>query len=400
MTDQRNYQLRKPKFTTFEFYRLIDTYVRAGEEVAGRPWRVAADALRRAIRRAESGLLGPWSAEQLVTGLAEEYANLMYGLLTSVPSAIEEVTTRLNNPPPGTMTEYRVRIEGAHPKELGTLIQVGDKEETPFIVPARVLDASQGWAAWFVPTEKVVALIKGGIDSRRIDAAISDDFEPLDCGGGRSMVVLLGIDYRVSDFGRYQELALAVCVTPKEAAAQPGALFARLLVSDRFSVGPTKRIWGFHKDFFKDLQVYYGKSYAQFYTGQGAKGDFFLTVPRFGTGRSFEIPLVIYSVRGPDPDNAIAGSVRSIMTRSGAGEGVQVGGTVELQLGCRPTPDANGNPIGHCFCSNPEIPSCLCDELRLLGIDQTLPAANGWTERMTGMFGAPGPLGLHPFGNH
>ena len=110
-----------------------------------------------------SGLLGPWSTEQLVTGLAEEYANLMLGLLTAVPSAIEEITTRLNNPAPGTMSEYRVPIEGAHPEEFGTLIQVGDKEETPFIVPARVLDASQGWAAWFVPTEKAVTLIKGGI---------------------------------------------------------------------------------------------------------------------------------------------------------------------------------------------------------------------------------------------
>src|SRR5260370_882112 len=256
----------------------------------------------------------------------------MYGLQTSVPSAIEEITTRLNNPPPGTMSEYRVPIEGAHPEEFGTLIQVGDKEDTPFIVPARVLDASQGWAAWFVATEKVVALIKGGIDSSRIDAAIADDFEPLDCGGGRSMVVLLGIDYRVSDFGRYQELALAVCVTPKEAAAQPGALFARLLVSDRFSVGPTKRIWGFHKDFFKDLQVYYGKSYAQFYTGQGAKGDFFLTVPRFATGRSFDIPLLIYSVRSPAPDNAIAGSVRSLMTPTAALKSVHARRTLQLQL--------------------------------------------------------------------
>jgi hypothetical protein len=399
MTEQRNYQLRKPKFTKFEFYRLMDTYIRAGEEVAGRPWRLAADTLRRSIRRVESGLLGPWSAKQLVTGLAEEYVNLMYGMLTAVPSAIEEITTRLNNPPPGTMSEYRVPIEGAHPEVRGTLIQVGDKEDTPFIVPARILDASQGWAAWFVPTEKVVALIEGGINSNHIDPAIAEDFEPLDCGGGRSMVVLLGVDYRVSDSGQYRELALAVCITPKEAAAQPGALFARLLVSDRFSIRPTKRMWGFHKDFFKDLQVYYGKIYAQFYTGQGDEGDFFLTVPRFGSGRSFDIPMVLYSVRDPDPADDVAGSVRSVLNRSGAGEGVQVGGTVELQLGRKPTPDANGKLSGHCFCSDPEIP-CLCDELRLLGIDQTLPAATGWTERMTGIIGAPGPLGLHPFGNH
>jgi hypothetical protein len=31
--------------------------------------------------------------------------------------------------------------------------------------------------------------------------------------------------------------------------------------------------------------------------------------------------------------------------------------------------------------------------LRRLGLDQTLPAANGWTERMTGQLEAPYPLG-------
>ena len=298
------------------------------------------------------------------------------------------------------MSEYRVQIEGAQPEEHGTLIQVGDNGDTPFIVPARVVDASQGWAAWFVSRDKVVALMNAGVKSHRVDEAILEDFEPIDCGEGRSMVVLLGIDYRVSDFGRYHEIALAICVTPKEAAAQPGSLFARLLVSDQFSVGPTQRVWGFHKDFYKDLRVYYGDSYAQFYTGQGADKEFFLTVPRFGTMRSFELPLVIYSFRKPDAGDAIAGSVRTVMERSGAGEGVQVGGNmVELHLGHRPTRDAEGNPVGNCFCSDPAIP-CLCDELRHLGIDQTLPAANGWTERMTGEFGAPGPLGLHPFGNH
>lgn len=397
MTDQRNHPLHKRKFARFELAKLIDAYVRGGEEAAGRPWRLAGDALLRSVRLVETGLIGPWSTKKLVTGLAQEYVNLVSGLITVLPSAIEEVATRLNTPPPSTMSKDRVPIDDPHPDELGTLIEVGDG--TPFVVPARILDASQAWAAWFVPMEKIAALIKGGITSGRIDAAIEDDFEPLDCGEGRGMVVLLGIDYRVSDFGRYQELALTVCLTPKEAAGQPGALFARLLVSDRFSVEPTKRIWGFHKDFFKDLRVHYGKSHVQFHTGQGAEGDFFLTVPRFGTGRSTEIPLVLYSVRNPGPDDALTGSVRSVMKRNGSGEGVQVGGTVKLQLGRRPTPDANGNLTGHCFCSNPEIP-CLCDELRQLGIDQILPAANGWTEQMTGSFGTPGPLGLHPFGNH
>ena len=145
MTDQQNYQLHKRKFTKFELARLIDTYVHAGEEAVGRPWRLAGDALRRSIRLVETGLIGPWSTEQLVTGLAREYVNLVYGLITAVPSAIEEVTTRLNNPPPGTMSEYHVSIEGTHPVELGTLIKIEYRGfGTPTIVPARALDASQG----------------------------------------------------------------------------------------------------------------------------------------------------------------------------------------------------------------------------------------------------------------
>ena len=76
MTKQPDHQLRNPKFTTFEFYRLMDRYVHSGEEAIGRPWRLAAGALRRVIRRVEAGLLGPWSAGQVVTGLAEEYVNL------------------------------------------------------------------------------------------------------------------------------------------------------------------------------------------------------------------------------------------------------------------------------------------------------------------------------------
>ena len=30
---------------------------------------------------------------------------------------------------------------------------------TPFVVPARWIDASQGWAAWYVPKEHVTALL-------------------------------------------------------------------------------------------------------------------------------------------------------------------------------------------------------------------------------------------------
>jgi len=391
MPEDRLVPMRQPRFTTLEFYRLMDTYLRAGEDMAARPWRLAADSMRRSARRVLQGLLGPWSAGQVASGLAEEYANLMYGLLTAVPIAIEGITTRLNNPPPGLLSEYQIPIAGADPREFGTIFQLGTDGDIPFIVPARVIDASQGWAAWYVPLEKVAFLMAAGAATGRIDEAALAAFEPVNCGHGRGMVMLLGVDYRVSDFGRYREIALALCLTPKGAADEPGALFARLLVSDQFSLEPARRIWGFHKDCFEDLHVHYTETNAHFYTRHDAGTDFRLTLPRFGTSRSFDVPMVIYSVRRPDPADAIAGPARTIFDRNGSGEGLQIGGTVALHLGRR--------PAGTCFCSKPDIP-CLCDELRGLGIEGTLPAANGWTERMTGRLETPGPLGLQPFGNH
>jgi len=397
MPENRHGPMSQPRFTTLEFYRLMDTYLRAGEDIAARPWRLAADGMRRSARRVLQGLLGPWSAGQVASGLAEEYANLMYGLLTAVPIAIEGITTRLNNPPPGLLSEYRIPIAGADPQEFGTIFQVGQGGATPFIVPARVIDASQGWAAWYVPIEKVAALMTAGVATGRIDDTALDAFEPVNCGHRRSMVMLLGVDYRVSDFGRYREIALALCLSPKGAADEPGAMFARLLVSDPFSLEPARRIWGFHKDCFEELRVHYEETDARFYTGYGAGTDFRLTLPRFGTSRSFDVPMVIYSVRQPDPADAIAGPIRTVLDRNGSGEGVQIGGTVALHLGRKPA-DA-GQHTGTCFCSRTDIP-CLCDELRGLGIDRAPPAANGWTERMTGRLEAPGPLGLQPFGNH
>jgi hypothetical protein len=395
MPEHRHVLMRQPRFTTLEFYRLMDTYLRAGEDITGRPWRLAADGMRRSARRVLQGLLGPWSAGQVASGLAEEYANLVYGLLTAGPIAIEAITTRLNNPPPGLLSEYRIPIAGADPQEFGTIFQIGPGGAIPFIVPAHVVDASQGWAAWYVPTEKVAASMAAGVASGRIDAAALAAYEPVDCGHRRSMVVLLGVDYRVSDFGRYREIALALCLTPKGAAAEPGALFARLLVSDPFSLEPARRIWGFHKDCFEDLRVHYSETDASFHTGLGGGTDFRLRLPRFGASRSFDVPVVIYSMRQPDSADAIEGPVRAILDRSGSGEGMQIGGSVALHLGR----SRQHTDTGTCFCSKTDIP-CLCDELRGLGIDRTLPAANGWTERMTGRLEAPGPLGLQPFGNH
>jgi hypothetical protein len=370
--------MRRPRFTTLDLFRLMDTYVRAGDEIIGRPWRLTADAARRSASLVEQGLLGPWSAANVLSGLGTEYVNLLANLATAVPTAIENIANRLDNPPAGLLSDYQVPIAGADPEEIGTMFEVGPDRTVPFTLPARVIDASQGWAAWYVDKAAIAALL---------DAPTAAAFEPLDCGGGRSMVMLLGIDFRVSDFGRYRELQLAVSVTPKESAAEPGAVYVRIIVSEAFSVEPGKRAWGFDKDVFTQLPVRYRQDHVVFHTGNDTPDDFALRLPRLGNGRSVDVPVVIYSIRNPDSADAIAGPVRIVLNRSGSGEAAQIGGSVALRLG---NPDQK-----NCFCSAPGV-ACLCTTLRTLKLDQTLPAANGWTERMTGTLEAPSPLALQP----
>jgi hypothetical protein len=72
-------------------------------------------------------------------------------------------------------------------------------------------------------------------------------------------------------------------------------------------------------------------------------------------------------------------------TKSGSGEGVQIGGSAALQLG---VPEQ-----GLCLCADGKT-ACLCDTLRGFDIAGTLPAANGWTERQTALFGPPRLLNL------
>jgi hypothetical protein len=64
---------------------------------------------------------------------------------------------------------------------------------------------------------------------------------------------------------------------------------------------------------------------------------------------------------------------------------MQIGGSVALQLGMP------GD--GVCLCADGNS-ACLCDMLRAFDIADRLPAANGWTERQTAVFGPPRLLDL------
>ncbi len=386
-------QLRRPRVTTLDLYRLIDAYKQAGEEFVGRPFRLSADTLRRVTRHVERGLLGPWSSEQVVSGIVREGVNLASGLLSVLPATLEALANRISNPSPAILSEYRVPISGSEPEEVGSMVEIGD---TQLVLPARIMDASQGWATWFVPRAKVVELIRRGTKRGSIDKTILAEFEPLDCGSDRSAVMLIGTDFRVSDLGRYQEVSLGAWLTQRANATKPGLFFVRKMLSAQHPVDLSRQAWGFQSDFFAGLKVDYGRHHAQFFLGQGRKGEFFLTVPRFGSGRSFEIPITIYSALESGRVRKRPYPIRVNMARSGIHEGVQIGGDVEVQLGSGP---GDGDQNGRCFCQGSVIP-CLCDELRNIGVDKVSAAANGWTERLVGSLGPSGPLQIQPFGNH
>ncbi len=375
------------RFTSLDLYRLVDTFVRAGEDIMARPLRISTETMRRASRQVGQSLLGPWSAERLITGLAGDLADLVLGLSLATPGVLRRVAGRLATPPRTALSEYDVPISGAGPAELGLAIDMPDDPGRPFVPPARILDASQGWAIWFVPIEKAAALLQSAGE----EGALMH-FEPIDCGAGRAMICLLGTDYRVSDFGRYREIALAAVVTPRGRAVEPGSFIAHIVVSaGAMQQVPVGQLWGLHATPAPRLQVTYSDGTAGFHAAPGGTAGraFHVSFPRFGGRRTFDEPRIIFSVRRAALRQGATEPLRSVLEQNGRGQGLQVGGNVALRLG---DPSEAG-----CLCVRDG--RCLCRDLRDLGIAGFLPAANGWTERLTGQLLPPGPPGLQPLGN-
>jgi hypothetical protein len=104
--------------------------------------------------------------------------------------------------------------------------------------------------------------------------------------------------------------------------------------------------------------------------------------PRFGDGYSSDQPTFSLSQRGDGKERR---TYWAMTTKSGSGEGTQIGGSVVLELGVR------GD--GGCLCGDGKA-ACLCETLRTFDIADRLPAANGWTERQTAAFGPPRLLDL------
>jgi hypothetical protein len=287
------------------------------------------------------------------------------------PSVAEKAAMEFAQAPPGD-PQRRVGNEGAEPATEGDYFEVAGK---PFAMPARILDASQGWAMFFVSTEA----------ANRALGAASSYLCAFDAGDGRTPLSIIGVDYRNSDFGVYPEIAIALTVTARgDPAGQLFVYYLAIVVTQDFTRDAARIVWGLEKIVAPKLIASYAADAVRF--GLPDRGGKALSIrfPRFGDAHSSDIPTFSISQRR-SPTAAKPQTCWAMMTKSGSGEGTQIGGSVLLELG---TP-----ADGLCLCSDNNS-ACLCEMLRGFDIAESFPAANGWTERQTATFGPPRLLDL------
>src|SRR5262249_15407066 len=133
-----------------------------------------------------------------------------------------------------------------------------------------------------------------------------------------------------------------------------------------------------------DLAVVYRPHRAAFGLGSDHPQSLSIGFPRFGQQRSERIPVSIYSRRDAG-EGSRATPLRSVLTMSGRGQGIQIGGSVSIRLG--------GGDRAQCVCRG-SLGDCLCRTLEEFEVKDRLPTANGWIEHLTGTLDAPQALHL------
>ncbi|MGA7805562.1 hypothetical protein [Bradyrhizobium sp.] len=306
-------------------------------------------------------------AETLLRGLACGYLSWLADVSALAPAVAEKAAMefmRRSHAQPEPRDAY------TQPAAMGESFEVDGK---PFAMPARVLDASQGWAMYFVS-------IKAANDAL---GAAGAKLSAFDAGDGRTPLMIIGVDYRNSDFGIYPEFVVALTVTAKgDPAKQLFAYYLAIVVTQEFTREAASVVWGLEKIVCPKLAVQYAQDNVRFGLSDRHGKALSIRFPRFGDGESSDQPTFSVSQRG---EGAERRTYWAMTTKSGSGEGMQIGGSAILELGVR------GDRS--CLCGDGKS-VCLCETLRAFNIADTLPAANGWTERQTALFGAPRLLDL------
>jgi hypothetical protein len=367
-----------------DLLRLGGDVLRFGAEAYGQWWTITGRSLRRETERLVKGVKASAPPSTLLQGLASGYVNWLSELAVMAPSVAEKAAMEFAQAAHGDR-EPCVGNEGAGPVTEGDYFEVAGK---PFAMPARVLDASQGWSLFFVSTKAA---------NHSLGAA-GNYFSAFDAGGGRTPLTIMGVDYRNSDFGVYPEFVVALTVTAKgDPARQPFVYYLAIVVTQEFTKEAARILWGLEKIVAPKLTASYAADNVRFGLSDKSGKALSIRFPRFGDGHSFDAPIFSVSLRSSPMAGGDAGRRNkrlvdperriywAMTTKSGSGEGTQIGGSVLLELG---TP-----ADGLCLCSDGKS-ACLCDTLRSFDIAERLPAANGWTERQTAVFGPPRLLDL------
>ena len=348
-----------------DLLRLGEAAIRFGAETFGQGVTLTCRSWGREINNVVQGVLRSARPETLLRGAANNYVNWLGELAAIVPTVAEKIAMELALP----TLDHPATGEGDRSAPTAPESENFVIDGRPFVLPARVLDGSEGWSIYFVPTKAAEAAL----------GAAGDFVTAFDAGGGRTPLMIVASDYRSSDFGVYREIVVALTVTAKGDPA--GQLFNHCMaiaVSHEFTKRTAHAIWGLEKTLTPDLTVSYAADTALF----GLPKALSVRFPRFGDGEYTDRATFSLSQRGEGRDRR---NHWAMTTRSGSGEGMQIGGSVALQL---------GDPKqGLCLCADGQS-ACLCDTLRDLDLPGKLPAANGWTERQTARYGPPHLLNL------
>lgn len=275
-------------------------------------------------------------------------------MATVVPVAAEQFATTLDDVDDLVLPQATARQQRSY------LIQ-----DKPVMLPTRVHDASQGLAVFSVAADTA----QGVLDELTPGEQEQPLFTVLRLDGKHAALAIFIVDYRVSDLGAYHELGVALFVRPAQRpAAMPGMYVIELPVNGEFTRKAGEKIWGYPKK-VEDLTLNYQTDRVDCIfcrRGQAAsRAVMTLSFPRMGKDSSTAIPFYSYTLKEGRPH-------LTIFTRSGQGEGVQVGaGAFTLDLGATDDP--------------------LVKTLTRLGLPKP-PIMHGWSEHMSGEFGIPRPL--------
>jgi hypothetical protein len=347
-----------------DLLRVGEVALRFGAEACIQWWTIAGRSLAHEADRVARGAMASMPLEALLRDMAGAYVNCLGELAAIGPSVAEKAAMELTRRPAAHLEPY-IGDEDVGPQPDGEIFEVDGK---PFAMPARVLDASQGWAMYFVST----AAANHSLGAAR------DILSAFDAGGGRTPLMIVGVDYRNSDFGVYPEFVVALTVTVKgDPVGQLFTYYLAIVVTQEFTKEAARVAWGLEKTVSPKLAVRYAADNVLFGVPNRTGKALSIRFPRFGDALSFDLATFSISRRGAGRERR---TYWAMTTRGGSGEGKQIGGSVRLELG------RSGD--GLCLCADGKS-VCVCEMLGRFDIADRLPAANGWTERQTAVFGPP-----------